>query len=571
VAFLKRINYLGRFVYLFVLVSVFISILSIGVFYFQISKLNKALLNKEAITTTIVKQKLITYDFDGFKSLLVAVTQNDDFTNFLKIQTPSNYKKVSRLFQTLSASHPFVMQLRYLDKYGQEKIRVDRQSLNSNSFIVEKDKLQDKSERSYFIEASTRNKGELYVSKLDLNIEYEKIETPHKPVIRLAIAIFKDDKHAGIVIVNIFMKYLLEDITASSMFHAYIYDQDGYLLTSNNTKYQFWNRYLKQDSSFHDTNLFYKTKILSGVSSETLYLGLNPKKDMQISLKDIEESLMLLIGFVIPIGFILAYFLAKIPKRLYDELENREKTMIQQSKMSAMGEMIGAIAHQWRQPLNAIGVLTQEIEFKYEANLLEKDELKTLNKEMLSHLDYMSNTINDFRDFFKPDKEKIVFNIHKAIEDSLKIIGKQLEVHDISVNIEIRCEDEDKNGLDHLYEVNGYESEFKQVIINLINNAREAIESNLKNSPSAKKEISVIIDRKASELAIYIRDTGGGIKKEILNSIFDIYISSKHEQQGTGLGLYMSKLIIERNMLGKISAKNIQGGAEFEILLFTSS
>ncbi|WP_331774832.1 nitrate- and nitrite sensing domain-containing protein [Sulfurospirillum sp. 1612] len=259
-----------------------------------------------------------------------------------------------------------------------------------------------------------------------------------------------------------------------------------------------------------------------------------------------------------------------VSKTLYIENRDQQKVLLQQSKMSAMGEMIGAIAHQWRQPLNAIGVLAQEIEFKYDAGLLQKDELKTLNKEVLEHLDYMSQTINDFRDFFKPDKQKKVFDAQKAIEDALKIIGKQLEAHDISVTVKTRC-DEAKHDLAHCFDVDGYEGEFKQVVINLINNAREAIEEKLKSDPTSKKEISVLIERKMSDLSIRIRDSGGGIKEEMLDSIFDIYISSKEEQQGTGLGLYMSKLIIERNMLGMIHAKNREEGAEFEILLFAAS
>ncbi|WP_345993715.1 nitrate- and nitrite sensing domain-containing protein [Sulfurimonas sp. HSL-1716] len=272
--------------------------------------------------------------------------------------------------------------------------------------------------------------------------------------------------------------------------------------------------------------------------------------------------------FILNILMILTGMLVTpyVAKKLYTENKDQQKVLFQQSKMAAMGEMIGAIAHQWRQPLNAVGVLAQEIEFKYENDILEKEELRTLNAQLLKYLDYMSKTINDFRNFFKPDKEKTIFNIENAIKDSLNIVGKQLEAHGIDITIKAICGYIDKNTA-CLCEVKGYESEFKQVIINLINNAREAIQENVKKSPSAKKEISIIIERTESDLIIHVKDTGGGIKESMLDTIFDIYISSKQEQQGTGLGLYMSKLIIERNMLGTITAKNIKDGAEFEIFL----
>jgi signal transduction histidine kinase len=278
---------------------------------------------------------------------------------------------------------------------------------------------------------------------------------------------------------------------------------------------------------------------------------------------DLIQAFALNISMLLGLIFIASY----ISKNLYSEINEQQKVLVQQSKMAAMGEMIGAIAHQWRQPLNAVGVLAQEIEYKCEAGLLQKGELEGLNTKLLDNLDYMSTTIDDFRNFFKPDKEKIVFDLYKAIEDAVKIISKQLEDHNIEITIETRCNALPISHLQCSYEASGYESEFKQVIINLINNAREAIEEKSKDDVTAQEKISIIIDKDATDLIVRVQDTGGGIKKEIINSIFEIYISSKHEQQGTGLGLYMSKLIIERNMLGIIRAKNIDGGAEFEILL----
>lgn len=252
-----------------------------------------------------------------------------------------------------------------------------------------------------------------------------------------------------------------------------------------------------------------------------------------------------------------------VSKRLHNENKTETKILLQQSKMASIGEMLGAIAHQWRQPLNAVGVLAQEIEFKFEMNVLDLDELKVLNNQLLDNLDYMSTTINDFRDFFKPDKEKKVFNVLVAINESLKIISAQLEIYNIEV--EIVSKSKIKGEEDNFYLINGFESEFKQVIINLLQNAKDAIILN--KQKIVNKKICVIVQRNKDNLEIKIKDNGGGIKKEFLESMFDIYISSKDAQQGTGLGLYMSKLIIERNMQGELKARNKDDGAEFVITL----
>ncbi|MDD2789146.1 MAG: nitrate- and nitrite sensing domain-containing protein [Sulfurimonas sp.] len=267
---------------------------------------------------------------------------------------------------------------------------------------------------------------------------------------------------------------------------------------------------------------------------------------------------MMLLNILTIVGTIA--IAAYVSKQIYNEIKDQQNAMLQQTKMAAMGEMIGAIAHQWRQPLNAVGVLSQELEMRCEHDMLSPAELKVFTIEIQNYLEYMSKTINDFRDFFKPTKNKAPFNVYKAITDSLSIVGKQLETSNISIDI---FTDDDTS----LYMTEGYESEFKQVVINLINNAREAIQSNFLLYPDAKKAITIYLTLDDGDVIIKVCDSGGGIPKEMLRSLFELYVSTKHEQQGTGLGLYMSKLIIERNMLGHLSVQNIDGGAEFKIAL----
>ena len=225
--------------------------------------------------------------------------------------------------------------------------------------------------------------------------------------------------------------------------------------------------------------------------------------------------------------------------------ENREKEKLlqTQSKLASMGEMIGAIAHQWRQPLNVLGLNTQLLIEDYLDGKIDEKYLENYEEKQMKIINFMSKTIDDFRNFFKVDKEKEKFSIKKAIEDVIEIVSAQLKNHNIEVIL---------NGDD--FEINGYPSEFKQVILNVINNAKDAILAN--NIQNGK----IIITLK--EKYISIEDNAGGIPDEIKNRIFEPYFTTK--ENGTGIGLYMSKQIINQ-MGGDIEFTNTKQGAKFII------
>lgn len=565
--FLKRIDYLGRFTSLFVLGGVFLSILSIGLFYVQQLRLQDAVDIEKGKSVLELKQQGFKNSLSHFESLLHAVSSNRFFLDYLKESTPQNYQNSIDTFCTVVQSDQHIMQLRYLDESGQERIRIDRTEADGLPVRVEGDALQDKSDRDYFLKSSRNPAGQLYISRLDLNIEHGKIEVPYKPVLRFALPVFEKGKRRGIVIVNIFMENILQELTASQLFYLYLYDDENCMLYSNDPVYSNWARYLDRKCSFDSAGVLLEHEAFASNGLETLRIGLLPRQNQNDMFGNMLGSILFLILFIIPAGIVIAFFLAKIPKRLYDELEEQQKMLLQQSKLAAMGEMIGAIAHQWRQPLNAVGVLVQELQLKIELDALKKDEARALGEELQQYLEYMSKTIDDFRDFFKPSKLKAPFDILKAIDASLTITKKQLENHDIDVTVDTECKAANLQDDACAYELEGYESEFKQVLINLINNAREAIEEQTKNKDLQEKWIHIHVLRTEEEVIITVRDNGGGIPEAILEDIFEPYHSTKYEQQGTGLGLYMSKLIIERNMQGQLSACNTPGGAEFEIIL----
>lgn len=241
-----------------------------------------------------------------------------------------------------------------------------------------------------------------------------------------------------------------------------------------------------------------------------------------------------------------------LESRIKNEIDQRlaqEQILIQQSKLAAMGEMIGNIAHQWRQPLAQISAIHMNMKVTYDFNKFDEVYLNEKIKEANKLTSYMSQTINDFQKFFIPQKEKEIFSIEKACKDAYNIIDSSLKYHNIEINFNIK---EDTNIL-------GYKNEFSQVILNILSNAKDIlIERKIENP-----KIDVEIKEGDNYSIIKISDNAGGIKEDVLDKIFDPYFTTRHKTQGTGIGLYMAKNIIERSMSGFINVKNINNGALF--------
>ncbi len=227
------------------------------------------------------------------------------------------------------------------------------------------------------------------------------------------------------------------------------------------------------------------------------------------------------------------------------------KLLEQQSKMAQMGEMIGAIAHQWRQPLNVVMASIQNLRFDYKDGLLEDEkyikEYINKNKETIQ---FMSKTIDDFRNFFRIDKEKREFMVKEATKSVVDMLSIQLKDNHIDISL---YGDE--------FEYFGFESEYQQVVMNIVNNAKDVlIEKNIDN-PAINININI------KDNKIIIEDNAGGISKDVIDRIFEPYFTTKEQGKGTGMGLYISKMIIENNMSGRLSVNNGDNGAIFEIEL----
>ncbi|PLY07043.1 MAG: hypothetical protein C0625_07560 [Arcobacter sp.] len=551
-------NYLQIFVILFILTGSSFAIFSFGVFHFEQSTLEEEIFKDKANLETKLHKNEFSSNIKYSEDILKSIIKNRFLDEYIQNENLKTYTNLKDFLFSIVQMNKNIMQLRYINEKGKEKIRVDRKKSDDLVYIVDEKNLQNKSKRYYFINAINSKEGEIYSSKLDLNIENEKIVLPYEPVIRFAIPIFIKGEKKGIIVLNIFMEELLKRITSSTDFHIYIYNNKNYLLYSNDNNMENWQEYLKVKKSLKKTDFIYKDEIYINSDLEKLYIGLSIKNRVIWLDAFTLKTIIILTLLVVPISIILAYFISKIPIKLFKKLEKQQKMLIYQSKLAAMGEMIGAIAHQWRQPINAVGVLSQEIQLKFQLNRLDDEEMSKLSGELQASLEYMSNTIDDFRNFFLPSKHNKIFNVENTIKDAIKIIHKQFENH----NIDIRIDVENKNSE---YLINFNDSEFKQVIINILNNSKDAIEEKFSQNILETKRIIIDISKDDNFIIIRISDNGGGIKEEVLENIFEAYFTTKKDHEGMGIGLYMSQIIIEEHMKGKITAKNIKDGAEFEI------
>ena len=260
--------------------------------------------------------------------------------------------------------------------------------------------------------------------------------------------------------------------------------------------------------------------------------------------------------------------------RAEEARQESERILVHQSRLAAMGEMIGAIAHQWRQPLNAVNAIIQDLKDAYEYGVLDRNYLDRSVKNSMQQIQFMSKTIDDFRNFFRPDKTKKTFDAKQAAGEVLAMVSSQLTT--LGISYRITCHVHNRTFEDFTSPVVpcgemailGFENEMKQVFLNLVNNAKDAIldcrEHGLMG-PGVKGLITFDFEHPGERVVIKVTDNGGGIPADIRTRIFEPYFSTKEPGRGTGIGLYMSKVIIENNMGGLLTARNVDGGAEFRI------
>jgi len=238
--------------------------------------------------------------------------------------------------------------------------------------------------------------------------------------------------------------------------------------------------------------------------------------------------------------------------RVHEEIAKRkqqESLLIHQSRLAAMGEMIGAIAHQWRQPLNALSLVMQNVRMQHAMGTLTDQSMARMQDKSNQLVERMSSTIDEFRNFFKPGKHAEAFKLAQAMRSSADIMEGVFKNH--AVVLALDC--------DESLELLGVQGEFSQVVLNLLSNAKDAV----LETRQAQPHILMRAEKRGDRIEISVEDNGGGVGTDILEKIFEPYFTTKEEGKGTGIGLYMSKMIVENNMNGRLTVANVAGGARF--------
>lgn len=257
-----------------------------------------------------------------------------------------------------------------------------------------------------------------------------------------------------------------------------------------------------------------------------------------------------------PIDDVLLNAKLKVYIDLYDskrksdnELKTKDEVLIHQSKLATLGEMIGVISHQMKQPLNILSLYCCEVKNSYDLKSIDDEFIKDFESNTSNQIKFMSQTIDDFTNFFNPNKIKNEFLLSSVLDKTLSLLNKQMQNHDIEINVNISDE-----------KIYGVNSELQQVFLNLITNSKDAfIERNIVN-----REININAFSKEQYTIIMYEDNAGGVKDNI-DKLFDPYFTTK--EKGTGTGLYMVKMVIKSSFNGELKVQNLKNGLKFILAL----
>ena len=480
----------------------------------------------------IYKQKEST-----IKDTTIALSKNDIFNTDFHI----NPLIIKSVFKTMLFANDEIKEINFYNLYG--KLNIGCEKVNKEIICYEKNRnlnVVNFNKKNIFFKEKLTSQGVNYVAISPINnnqagfIEVKSLITfPEKD--------------------NTFYNYMVIDekgkiyFSTFPLYHAKnIYDLYNYFLA---------DRIIKMKEGFINDEIYIKT-----FSPKIKVIFIQNKsvisKTNEASQKMALIMIIISIFVAIPLGVFfsrpLYKFYEELDKRVKEEIEQRrqkEQLLMHQSKLAALGEMLGNIAHQWRHPLTRLSLLIQNLEMAFNMKKLDKERFDKFKENALMQINYMSQTIDDFTNFFKKDTKKVEFQPKEIIEEALKLVDARLKQNNVEVIMDVKS----------TQPVYGYKTEFSQVILNIINNAIDVLkERNIKN-----KKIAIRIEKSKIE----IEDNAGGIPEEIKDKIFEPYFTTKFQSQGTGIGLYMSRVIITQHFNGKLYAYNSKNGAVFVIEL----
>jgi len=291
-----------------------------------------------------------------------------------------------------------------------------------------------------------------------------------------------------------------------------------------------------------------------------LFNDLNEKHKLQEQnkLKNTKYFVLFFPLIILTFTILLAIFISRTAKKIETDMIEKEQILFQQSKMASMGEMIGNIAHQWRQPIAIISMWANNIIADIDMDEVENENLRKYAININDQTKHLSSTIDDFRNFFIPNKEKKIFEIERCIKKTMNLLTASFNIHNIEVITDI----------DNV-EVSGLENELTQSILNIIKNAKDIL---VMLPDDSRRLLFIRVYKKKNNAIVEIKDNGGGVSKNIINKIFEPYFTTKHKSQGTGIGLYMTETIITKHFNGHVVVKNVTynyDSVEYRGALFT--
>lgn len=539
-------NYRQIFALVFAITGLFLSSLITVLIYFETSTENEKIERKQANYYLQDKQHDLNNFIKNHFEIIASFANNDFYYNYIENYKYTYFQMFLRSIQSYTKS---IKNITYTNASGEELIKLKRFQPGSTFILNHSNDLRNIKNSELFKNIHKLENGDIYVSPIKKN-EFKNDINDNNFEISIGYKIYDDYELVGVFVLDLYLDELLNEMVNTSNFNAYIMDEKKCLFATNvkNIKNQVAKECIETSIDEINYTTIYKT------SSQEIKLYISSIKKSESFFAEISNTYILVFIVVIILSLLLSSYLADIPKKLNEKITDQKKMFVQQSKFAAMGEMISVISHQWRQPLNEVTVVMDEIKLKYQYQVLTQEELDYLTNEIYDSVDYMSNTIEDFNNFFKPNKEKETFNVNNVLEETLSLIKSRINNLEIKINFEV----ENKN-LKYL----GYKNELKQVFLNILNNAVDVLE----DREIENKQIFLKIDADNEFLKISIRDNAGGIPIEIIDDVFNPYFSTKSEKNGTGIGLYIAKVIIENNMHGEIDVENINHGAQFIIKL----
>ena len=563
-----------------IFISVSIMICGIWLIYNNIRSQTLSLLSQQ--------NEINRFYLDEFKQtqshLIAALTQNSDIQNYL---TKKNSASETLLYHFLKANTQ-IMQLRFIDLEGNEQIRFDRLRDGSLHQILTNE-LQNKSDRPYFQYFRTLGENTIGFSDFDLNIEHHKLDIPFNPTLRMGMPVYKNGIKQGIIVVNYYMQEWITHLQKSNRSHFYLVDSEGYFLIHPNPQWE-WSRYQitkKKAADYFQQPPSHFLPLNEGeyrwINSNTIAFNfdLYGKKLLALYQPEVSpneilmrrlfqfSSILLLSLFFIVMPLILMIRLNA--RRVEEEKTKNEKMLIHNARLGAMGNIISVIEHQWRQPLNSVGLIIQDLVSAFNHNELNKSYFAESEAKIMDQLRFMSQTLDAFRNFFYTDKDESGCNLIDVINEIAKLYEMQFKTSGITLAVECKNENgeiypvySEKNR--ERFHLSTHSTEIKHILLNLISNAKDAIKL-MKDPPLSRQTITVTLASDDSSIYIDVTDRAGGIDPSIAPQIFTPYFTTK--ESGTGLGLNIAKTLTEYFMQGTLSCKSDtnQGSSTFSLVI----